>query len=159
MLEFAGGCPVGAFVEVGVWRGGSAWHLMNLAQAQGRRFYAYDTFQGIPFQIPGLDTHPVGDFKDVVEEEVRSLLPEATVIAGVFPRSAVEMGSIAFAHLDCDAYKSVKDSLIYLAPRMARGGIIWFDDAPCLAGAKAAAEEFCGKRLKTSYNGKYFSVF
>src|SRR5208337_749198 len=39
--------PYGMFVEVGCYRGGLAYHLANVARAQSRPLYLYDTFTGI----------------------------------------------------------------------------------------------------------------
>ena len=36
MLDLAASTPPGAFVEVGVYRGGTAWHLAQLAEQQKR---------------------------------------------------------------------------------------------------------------------------
>lgn len=144
MLTVASRCPVGCFVEVGVYRGGTARCLEHLSLDQGRRFYAYDTFTGIPMTNREMgDVHAVGDFSDTSLEHVRALLPHTHLVQGIFPASAVRMGTVAFAHLDCDQYQSVRESLEYLWPRMAPNGVVWFDDAPVLEGASNAVKEFC----------------
>ena len=51
------------------------------------------------------------------------------------------MPPIAFAHLDCDQYRSVKESVEYIKPLMMTGGVIWFDDYGCLPGATKAVDE------------------
>ena len=132
--------PKGCFVEVGVFQGGSARHLATVAEYQNRLLYLYDTFEGMPYQSE-FDKHPVGDFSDTSEEKVRQAIPSATVVKGVFPDSAVEMPPIAFAHVDCDQYQAVRDSILYLSPRMVDGGVIWFDDYECLVGANKAVNE------------------
>jgi O-methyltransferase len=149
MVNLAAGTPAGgAFVEVGVYHGGSAWHLQELARLQSRELYLYDTFEGIPHwcEHDGELGHKVGEFKSN-EAEVRGWFPHAHVVRGVFPASAVPMPRIAFAHLDCDQYQSVAESCQYLRGRMMHGGIILFDDSPHLAGAKRAAVEAFGDRL------------
>jgi predicted O-methyltransferase YrrM len=142
MCVKAGQCPPGAFVEVGVYQGGSAWHLARVARSQGRPLFLYDTFSGIPFQHEQLDRHEVGDFGDTDMESVHAAIPDATIVQGIFPDSAIEMGPIAFVHLDCDQYKSYKDSLEYLVPRMVPSGVIWCDDVDCLPGAGEAMYGF-----------------
>jgi O-methyltransferase len=132
--------PKGCFVEVGVFQGGSARYLATVAEYQNRELYLYDTFEGMPYQSE-YDKHPVGDFSDTSEELVRKAIPSATIVKGVFPDSAVEMPPIAFAHIDCDQYQAVRDSALYLIPRMTDGGIIWFDDADILEGANRAVNE------------------
>jgi len=142
LAKLAQSTPAGAFVEVGVYHGGTAWHLAQVAQAQGRPCYLYDTFTGIPYRGE-LDSHRVGDFADTSVEEVKTAIPYATVVAGIFPDSAVEMGPVAFVHLDVDQYRSYREALAYFQPRMVEGGVIWCDDVGCLAGADAAVKEFC----------------
>lgn len=159
MIRYAGTTPAGAFVEVGLYKGGSAWHLARLAHWLDRPFYGYDTFAGLPCREEGLDDHCVGDFADVDEDLVRRWIRHGTIVKGWFPTCALEMGPIAFAHLDCDQYQSVKESTAYLIPRMVAGGIIWFDDSPVLKGAKAAAEELLNGRLSLSEHGRNFVVF
>lgn len=156
MVNLAAGSPAGgAFVEVGLYNGGSAWHLLKLANEQRRPCYFYDTFEGIPHwcELDGLLGHKIGEFKADSEREVREYLAGACVVKGVFPASAVEMRPIAFAHLDCDQYQSVKESCQYLAPRMMDGGIILFDDSPHLMGARLAATEIFGDRLRYTHQG------
>lgn len=152
MAELAASTPPGVFVEVGVYQGGTAQHLLKVANEQGRTLYLYDTFTGIPFKDE-IDSHVVGDFRDVDLEKIRRVLGEAVIVQGIFPGSAVPMEKIAFAHLDCDQYRSVKEASLYLAPLMVEGGIMWFDDYPCLAGAKAAVDEVFGDRVENSPHG------
>lgn len=137
LATIASKCPPGCFVEVGVYRGGSAWLLSWLAEQQDRELYLYDTFTGIPHK-DAVDVHQVGDFADCSYEAVCQAIPYAVVVHGIFPASAVPMPSVAFAHLDCDQYKSVSESLAYLCPLMVPGGAIVLDDVWCLEGATQA---------------------
>lgn len=159
MIGLARSTPQGCFVEVGVYRGGTAQYLYELALEQQRLLYLYDTFTGIPHSAPDKgDSHKIGDFADTSEEAIRAAFPWCQVVAGVFPESAVHMPSVAFAHLDCDQYKSVLDSLHYLAPKMVKDGVIWLDDC-CLQGALTAANEFCPGGLTTTRTNKHFIRF
>jgi len=157
LVETARRSPPGAIVEVGVYRGGSAWHLAQVAREQERLLYLYDTFRGMPHRDAAVDPHHIGDFANTTADEVQEAIPEAYIIAGVFPDSAVHMGPIGFVHLDCDQYLSVKQSILYLVPRMMLGGIIWFDDYDCLPGAKKAVDE-CFTRLTLARCGKSYAV-
>jgi hypothetical protein len=147
--------PPGCFVEVGVFQGGSASVLYRVCQEQGRRLYLYDTFTGIPFKDP-IDSHNVGDFaqNSNAPEELSKVLPKAFITVGVFPRSAVAMEPVAFAHLDCDQYKSYTDSINHLLPMMVSGGIMYFDDYDCVPGATQAVNELIGKD-KLEWAGQY----
>lgn len=150
-------CPPGAFIEVGVYKGGTAWNLAQIAREQWRRLYLCDTFKGIPhFDEEMGDKHKVGDFSDVDPEYTMKQFADAGFVVnwvvGVFPESASIIPAnerFAFAHLDCDQYRSVKESAEWLIPRMVPGGVIWFDDVDRLAGATRAAEElFAGRILR-----------
>lgn len=155
LLSAARAAPLGCFVEVGVYKGGTAWHLNQLALEQGRSLYLYDTFTGIPHEDP-VDSHHIGDFADTSYKEVRELIPDAFIGRGTFPGSFIRMPPVAFVHLDCDQYRSVKESVEYLFPRMVPKGVIWFDDSPCLAGAHKAAVELFGEQLQLSETGKHY---
>lgn len=141
LAEIAATAPEGCFVEVGVYKGGSAAWLAEVARQQGRQLYLYDTFAGIPYAGP-LDQHVVGDFGDTSAEAVRAALPDAVVIEGVFPNSLVRMPPVAFAHIDCDQYEAVKAACLALTPLMVSGGIMVFDDYGCLPGATQAVDEY-----------------
>lgn len=155
MVETARGTPPGCFVEVGVYKGGTAYHLAQLAEEQGRKIFLYDTFTGIPYQNKEHDFIPVGTFSETSVEAICANIPYAHVIQGIFPDSAVEMGPIAFIHLDCDQYQSYKDSLQFLLPKSQSGTIIWFDDYECLPGAdKAIHETFTPEQLILHPEGK-----
>lgn len=147
LIECARLTPRGAFVEVGVYQGGTAQYLSALAEQQGRKIYLYDTFNGIPYQGVN-DAHRIGELADTSLEYVQEHIPYAFVIPGVFPMSAVEMGPIAFVHLDCDQSQAYRESIDYLMPRMVKGGRMWFDDSPCLDGPRLVVESIFGDRVK-----------
>lgn len=165
LLAAAASTPPGMFIEVGVYKGGTAWHLAKLAQEQHRRIILFDTFTGIPCADPNMgDTHVVGDFSDCSYEAVRDAIPYATVVKGLFPDCVPKVDmivepDIAFCHLDVDQYQSYIDCCSYLAQYMIKGGIMWFDDADCLAGAGRAVREVFGDRVRTSICGKQYVVF
>jgi predicted O-methyltransferase YrrM len=154
LVEKAASTPPGPFVEVGVFQGGSAWYLAKLAQEQGREIWLYDTFSGIPYSGPH-DSHKIGDFSQCSYDEVREAIPYAKVVQGIYPASAYgarwgPTAPISFVHMDCDQEKAYKDSIDYLIPKMAKGGVMWFDDAPCLPGATKVCREYFGDRLHTT---------
>jgi len=146
----------GCFVEVGVYQGGSAMHLHALALEQGRTLFLYDTFEGMPYHEAGLDSHPLGDFANTSIDRVRKLCPSALITKGVFPGSAIGMPPIAFAHVDVDNYRCVLESGQYLFEHVMPGGVIWFDDSPCLAGAAKATKELFGDVLELSATGQHY---
>ena len=146
MIDHARATPPGAFVEVGVYKGGTAWHLAEIARAQGRTLWLFDTFTGIPERTDGLDTHQIGDFRDTNVESVRAAIPDAQIVVGDARESveSTDTGPIAFAHLDCDQYDTYRKVLAAIVPRMVIGGAIEFDDYESLEGARKAVDEFFG---------------
>lgn len=142
VLRYAREAPPGALVEVGVYRGGTAWHMAGIARAKNSKLYLYDTFKGIPHARPEMgDAHKVGDFGDANVDEIRQHIPDAEIVVGVFPDSVVPMGVVSFVHCDCDQYESVRAVCLTMPPLMTIGGTIIFDDYNCLQGANTAVNE------------------
>lgn len=132
-------CPPGALMEVGVYQGGSAEVLYDLARLQSRELWLYDTFSGIPF-ADDIDAHKVGDFSETSYQAIRKEFPNAIIQQGIFPDGLMLPGKIAFVHLDCDQYRSYRESLDYLLTKIVPGGMIVCDDY-ALAGAAKAIDE------------------
>ena len=146
LCDYAESTPDGAFVEIGVYKGGTAYRLNEIAKKQDRELYLYDTFTGLPFKGE-FDSMPVGEFSDTSMEAVKELIPEAYIIQGVFPDSLYPMPSVAFVHADCDQYESVKAVCEVMPAFMVDGGIIYFDDYGCLEGATKAVDEYGGAEV------------
>lgn len=147
LMGFASRTPAGPFVEVGVYRGGTAWNLAIVARAQKRKLHLYDTFSGTPYESPEHgDKHKTGDFSDTSVEFVQKLIPDAILHPGIFPATYMEnpIKGIAFAHIDCDQYLSVKACCEFLWPNVVSGGIMIFDDYIALKGCIKAVDEFFG---------------
>ena len=145
MVEIAHRAPVGNIVEVGVWRGGAAWFLAGLAIEWGAEIHLFDTFTGMPFSEPG-DSHAVGDFGDTSLDQVLRHLPCAHFHVGVFPDTLPDtLVNLSVVHVDCDQYRSVRDCIGHLGPRMVSGGMMFFDDYMLPCAAKAIAD--CGLTL------------
>lgn len=141
MCLIAAVAPPGCFVEFGVYQGGTAYHLAKIARQQGRPLYLYDTFTGIPCKAD-IDSHRIGDFSDTTLSQVQAAIPDAIYCVGMFPDTLVDMGPIAFLHVDADQYQSVKDAIRLFVPHMVQGASIVFDDYKCLAGADQAIAEW-----------------
>jgi hypothetical protein len=157
MLELAAKSPAGGcFVEVGVYKGGAAWHLAQLARRQRRQLHLFDTFTGIPEALPD-DTHKVGDFADTAYDMVKELIPDAVFHVGIFPNTLpLHMPPIAFAHIDCDQYMSTHAAIARLP--MTVGGIMLFDDYRCTWGATRAVDEAFGNRIHLTKQDKAYVV-
>jgi hypothetical protein len=154
LVEEARRAPPGDIVEVGVYKGGSAESLANVAREQNRRLFLFDTFTGMPFAGAD-DSHKVGDFSDTSYLAVQRGIPEAKIYPGIFPATMPkDIGPIAVAHVDCDQYQSVKDCCLTLGPKMVPGGVMVFDDYDVLLGARKAVEECFPGRIVLSKLGK-----
>ncbi len=143
--------PEGDWVELGVYKGGSA---LLLSKLKGDRvLYLADSFEGLP--EPGdNDTKPDGSKKkkgDITGtlEEVQELLKDETNIVYIkgwivddvryfaqFPEE------ITLMHVDVDYEQPYRDTLKHLYPRMKKGSIIVFDDYGHFKGAKMAVDDF-----------------
>lgn len=160
----------GAFVECGVWRGGSAMvaarTFMECGE-QGRELYLYDTFEGMP--APGaLDVRHDGtsaletyersqgegkesgwayaDIDDVRKNINSTGYPEELLrmIKGKVEATIPETlpGRISILRLDTDFYSSTIHELEALYPLISPGGVLIVDDYGHWSGAKAAVDEF-----------------
>ena len=58
----------------------------------------------------------------------------------------IEIGAVAFAHVDCDWYDPVRFCLAALADRMSPGGAILIDDYHDYGGCREAVNEFLAGR-------------
>lgn len=125
----------GAFLEVGVWRGGTGALLAAAAQSSGKAVYLADTFTGV-VKAGALDTAYVGgEHADTSADIVRGLvatmgLPNVTLLQGIFPDDTGHHidGPIAMLHCDVDVYTSAREVVQWALPRLSRGGCIVFDD-------------------------------
>jgi O-methyltransferase len=138
----------GEIVEVGVYRGGTAF-LLAKAVAGKKRIHLFDTFAGMPDTDPQKDLHNAGDFNDTSLQSVREFLSECDnvdIYPGFFPATATPVASRQFSlvHVDVDIYRSVLDCCLFFYDRMPAGGFMVFDDYGFLScpGTKEAVDEF-----------------
>lgn len=140
----------GDILEVGVWRGGVGILLGSLIK--NVPIYLVDTFSGIPSVSPKDTYHEVKDFDDCSFEEVSNIFKDLNmanvfVLKGEFPlelAGSFEDKKFSIVHLDVDTYKSYKECLNFLYPKLTKDGIILLDDyleSSC-AGATLAINEF-----------------
>jgi O-methyltransferase len=157
LLELARSAPAGNFAEFGVYKGGAAQHLATIARERGCRLYLFDTFTGIPYAGPH-DSHAAGDFGDASLEAVRELIPDATIVPGIFPHSLLEHGSpspasLAFVHVDADQYESLTAAAFVFPHLMVPGGLMLFDDYGYIPGATKAVHDW-GQPIEITRAGK-----
>lgn len=139
----------GDLMEAGVFQGGTARLIRRaLGDRRDKNLYLFDSFEGMKTVSPE-DRHRRKDFADTSLEAVRAVVGSGANIAyrkGWVPDTfhGLEDGRFCFAHVDLDLYQGVSDTIAFVYPRMARGGVIVFDDygfASC-PGARKAVDEF-----------------
>lgn len=166
----------GAFVECGVWRGGSVLAMILRLRGIGappRHLYLYDTFEGMTrpteadtseFHEDALATWTAEDgrpWRDVFGPEsfevdsVRSLLlstgyPSSHLhfVVGDIEETlpATIPDDIALLRLDTDWYESTRHELTHLYPRLSIGGVLIVDDYGHWQGSRAAVDEYFADR-------------
>ncbi len=160
----------GAFVECGVWKGGSVMIMaetLRLIGAAPRDLVLYDTFDGM--------TQPGERDIALTGESAASLLATAdpddpasiwcktsleevrrTVASTGYPMERVHFvpgpveetlpaaapETIALLRLDTDWYDSTRHELVHLFPRLRPGGVLIIDDYGHWSGAKQAVDEY-----------------
>lgn len=137
--------------ECGVYKGGTAAMMADLLRdvRPSKKLFLFDTFEGMPETDPDRDWHSAGDFSDTSLEAVRSYVGHGDLCLirkGFIPETfaGLEEERIALAHIDLDIYRSIRDSLQFIWPRVTFGGFVILDDYgfPSCPGARAAVDEF-----------------
>jgi O-methyltransferase len=128
----------GSFAEFGVYRGGCAFMILSGAGPHsGRKYYLFDTFQGIPGEHLTENEARAGfqgRLADVSLDDVRQRLagwPDQVefIIGDIFQTlPTTETGPLAFVHLDLNAAEPTGAALEYIWSRLLPGGIVVFDD-------------------------------
>lgn len=167
----------GAFVECGVWRGGSTG-LMALAHRAShptatRELHLFDSFEGLPEPDAAVDDQGSIDYAGAGDGKLRSVgkcvgtldenrqLMEQMLayprnllhyhegwFQDTVPRDAPVLGPIALLRLDGDWYESTRICLDHLYDKVVRGGVVVIDDYGHYAGCKKAVDEFLQRRTE-----------
>ncbi len=160
----------GAFVECGVWRGGSmmaAAKTLISMKVNDRDLYLFDTFEGMT--KPSDADVSVGGHR-AIEKFERTKLTEETSdwcrasiedvetnmrstgydlnrihlrkgrVEDTIPTNAPTR--IALLRLDTDWYESTRHELVHLYPRLTPGGVLIIDDYGHWKGCRQACDEF-----------------
>lgn len=126
---------VGAFAEVGVFRGATSRFLHKCAP--DRKLYLFDSFQGFPREVVGSqELANKGDrfrFKDTSVEIVRAAVGASrniSIRSGVFPETTtgLEAETFAFVMLDLDIYAPTLAALEFFHPRLSKGAYVFVHD-------------------------------
>ena len=164
----------GAFVECGVWKGGSMMAIARTLLAEGRtdaQLHLFDTFEGMTAPSEHDVTRSGESARSLLEQDVD---PESSLLWARAPLEAVQaaLGSvgypernihfvkgpveetlpanapetIALLRLDTDWYDSTKHELEHLYPRLVPGGVLIIDDYGHWGGARKATDEYFAGR-------------
>ncbi len=129
----------GDFLEVGVWKGGTAGILtskMSLLDTK-RTVYLADTFEGVVKAGIHDSVYVGGEHKDTSIPIVQELLDKTLkvsnykILKGIFPDATCsEISDVLFSlvHIDVDVYQSSKEIFNWVWPRISKGGVVLFDD-------------------------------
>jgi hypothetical protein len=160
----------GAFVECGVWKGGSVVAMTRTLLRAGERtrpIFLYDTFEGMSQPSP-VDVSYTGErAEELYRETMRpgggSQWCAATidavrsvVLAQGYPADRIHFvkgrveetipstipDEIALLRLDTDWYESTRHELRHLYPLLVPGGVLIVDDYGYWKGARKAVDEF-----------------
>ena len=157
----------GAAVEVGCHQGWTTCFLVEALREQGleREYVCIDTFTGFTPEDTAVEYKYRGKAVGTYDDDFVITDPQwlkASVKrlgysnVSVYAADATTfdyqaLGKIAFALVDLDLYRPVKESLKRIITQMARGGVIVVDDChdaqnPRWDGAYQAFMEFCKER-------------
>lgn len=142
----------GDVIECGVYRGGTALLEAMTMDANGldqrTRLHLFDTFEGMPDAVQGIDRLKRGDLSKTSIAKVEGLLQTfrfVQVHPGLMPATFVglDVDRICWAHIDVDIYQSVRDCISFIYPRLCSGGFMIVDDYgfPSCPGARKAVDE------------------
>jgi O-methyltransferase len=145
----------GALIEVGVWRGGSGAVIAKAASLAGIMdpVYLCDTFVGVPKAGSRDPRYRGGEHADTSPAIVAALMSRlgignVKIVPGVFPEESegIDAQTFRLAHIDVDVYRSARDCLCHLWPRMSIGGVVVFDDYGFdgLRGVRECVDELRG---------------
>ena len=120
--------------------------------------YIFDSFEGLSCPAKcDKDYWKKGDLKTSINVLVYNLKPfessiDYTIYPGWIPDqfANLESSRISFLHIDVDIYQPTRDSVDFFYSRMAKGGVMLFDDYGFLTcpGASAAVDEFFSDKIE-----------
>jgi hypothetical protein len=118
----------GHYLEFGVFTGGT---IRFIARHIGQRtIHGFDSFAGLPEAWSGFN---LGSKTFDVKGRLPRVPANVRLHQGLFDSSIPKWleahpGPIAFIHIDCDLYSSTKTVFKLIAPRLASGNVILFDE-------------------------------
>jgi O-methyltransferase len=159
----------GAFVECGVWKGGSSMAIalsLRRFRREDAELYLFDTFEGmsqptsqdvrvatgetaqklLTMQSKDSEVWARASLQEVRQNLETTGYPSSRIhlvqgmVESTIPITAPD--KIALLRLDTDWYESTRHELIHLFPRLSKNGVLIIDDYGHWAGAKKAVDEY-----------------
>lgn len=176
---FMGAQIPGDYAEFGVYRGETFAHACKFMAPQlpDMQFWAFDSFEGLPKPIEGIDHRDgysggffEGQFACSETEFLENLkddnvdLSRVTIVPGWYSETlraqhpvSAKLNKIAFAWVDCDLYESTVPVLNFITTRLNIGTVILFDDWRCFRnlsdhGQQKACQEWLQKNPHIKLN-------
>lgn len=139
----------GDYFEFGVFEGvgfdlslRAAHHFFNPKANNAPRFFAFDSFSGLPDPDKTRDGEVFykGEYAAGIDKFKRGIKSskkkwDIRIIPGFFSESLTtklaqdhKIQSAAFVNIDCDLYPSTMDALRFVTPFLRTGTILYFDD-------------------------------
>lgn len=160
----------GDYVEIGVYKGGSALTALNYLKLTNQNKFAYliDTFEGFNYEesknssdIAFHDTHFISKDIQNYMKEIFKGLNNYELIKGNITKDNIpdKIKKISLANIDVDLQEATYEALIKVSKRLSLNGIIMCEDpvhTPGLIGAKYAMEKFL---MSEEGKDKYLKVF
>jgi len=118
----------GHYLEFGVFTGGTIRYMAR--RIGSRTIHGFDSFEGLPEAWSGFG---LGGKSFDIKGRLPRVPGNVALHRGYFDQSLPQWlndhpGPAAFVHIDCDLYSSTKTILDLLAPRLANGTVILFDE-------------------------------
>jgi len=148
----------GDILEAGVGSGGSAKLMLNFLVEIGspKQMWLLDTFEGYQKIDPAKDGRHLKlnecrcETNEYVERLLANEVIHVNIIKGMIPDTLeqVKTNRISFAHIDVNLHEPTFAATDFCLARMAKGGVIVFDDYnwPATYGARQAIDEVCSGR-------------
>jgi SAM-dependent methyltransferase len=145
----------GVILDLGCLKGGAGF-LMAKINKKGK-VYCYDTFSGFPkFDKFYKKAHFVYDDIDQVTNDAKKFkLRNIKIIKSFFPKNIKEkINLVKLCHIDVNTYSSTRDAFFFINSRMAKDGIIVFDDYGIYGNSNI--KKFIYKISKNFHNNYHF---
>jgi hypothetical protein len=166
----------GAFVECGVWKGGTSGVMASVASRSDRLTWLFDSFEGLPEpsaldgvgaqRFTGRCVGPQAEAERLLFDLLHLDRARIVIRKGWFqdtlPLVRAEIGPIAVLRLDGDWYDSTRVCFENLYDAVAPGGFVILDDYGFWEGCRRATDEFLAARdlrvelHRVDYSGAWF---